>query len=78
MTEDDDDRPAPPVRAGQVLGDKYVVEGTLGIGGMGLVVAARDRVLERGVAIKFLLPAIAHADRAVRRFMREAEKPATS
>lgn len=36
------------------LGDRYEVSGRLGHGGMGVVYAARDRVLERDVAIKVL------------------------
>ena len=42
--------------AGLVLLDKYRVEGTLGIGGMGVVVAAMHLALDTKVAIKFLLP----------------------
>jgi serine/threonine protein kinase len=63
---------AAPVRRGEVVADKYVVERTLGVGGMGVVVAARDRVLDRAVAIKFLLPKLAGSDTAVQRFVREA------
>jgi eukaryotic-like serine/threonine-protein kinase len=63
---------AAPVRSGELVADKYVVERTLGVGGMGVVVAARDRVLDRVVAIKFLLPKLAGSDTAVQRFVREA------
>jgi len=63
---------AGPVRVGEVVAEKYVVERTLGIGGMGVVVAARDRLLDRTVAIKFLLPKLAGSDTAVQRFTREA------
>jgi serine/threonine-protein kinase len=66
------DNPAGPVRAGEVVADKYVVERTLGVGGMGVVVAARDRVLDRPVAIKFLLPKLAGSETAAQRFVREA------
>lgn len=61
-----------PVRPGEVVADKYIVERTLGVGGMGVVVAARDQVLERSVAIKFLLPKLAGSDTSVQRFVREA------
>jgi serine/threonine-protein kinase len=54
------------------VAEKYVVERTLGVGGMGVVVAARDRLLDRRVAIKFLLPKLAGSDTAVQRFVREA------
>ncbi|HVY30633.1 MAG TPA: protein kinase [Polyangiaceae bacterium] len=63
---------AGPVRVGEVVAEKYVVESTLGIGGMGVVVAARDRLLDRPVAIKFLLPKLVGSDTAVQRFTREA------
>lgn len=63
---------AAPVQRGEVVADKYVVERTLGVGGMGVVVAARDRVLDRSVAIKFLLPKLAGSDTAAQRFVREA------
>jgi len=61
-----------PVRVGDVVADKYIIERTLGVGGMGVVVAARDQVLDRQVAIKFLLPKLAGSDTAVQRFVREA------
>jgi eukaryotic-like serine/threonine-protein kinase len=61
-----------PVREGEVLEGKYVVGRQLGAGGMGVVLAARDDLLDRNVAIKFLLPRLAHSERAVQRFIREA------
>jgi serine/threonine-protein kinase len=61
-----------PVRPGEVVADKYIVERTLGVGGMGVVVAARDQVLDRFVAIKFLLPKLAGSETSVQRFVREA------
>ena len=61
-----------PVKPGERVADKYVVEEVLGVGGMGIVVAARDERLERRVAIKFLLPRLASAETAVQRFVREA------
>lgn len=45
--------PAP----GDVIAGKYVVEGLLGVGGMGIVVAARHRALGTPVAIKLLIAA---------------------
>jgi serine/threonine-protein kinase len=55
------------------VADKYVIGDELGRGGMGVVVAATDRVLGRRVAIKFLLPQLASSPNAVRRFLREAQ-----
>ena len=39
---------------GEVIGGKFVVERVLGVGGMGVVVAAHHSHLEQTVAIKFL------------------------
>src|SRR5215213_4574702 len=66
------DNVAGPVRVGDVVVEKYLIERTLGVGGMGVVVAARDEVLDRKVAIKFLLPKLAGSETAVQRFVREA------
>jgi serine/threonine-protein kinase len=60
------------VQEGDVLAGKYRVERILGIGGMGVVVAAHHVQLDERVALKFLLPeAIGNAD-ALARFVREA------
>jgi hypothetical protein len=60
------------VKAGDILAGKYRVDRVLGIGGMGVVVAAHHIQLDEHVAIKFLLPqALANAE-AVARFDREA------
>src|SRR6266542_176725 len=62
----------PPVREGEILAGKYRVERVLGMGGMGVVVAATHLQLEERVAIKFLIKeALDNAD-AVARFAREA------
>jgi serine/threonine protein kinase len=45
-----------PVKPGDMLAGRYRVERLLGVGGMGLVVAARHVQLDDLVAIKFLLP----------------------
>jgi hypothetical protein len=60
------------VGEGEVLGGKYRVERILGIGGMGVVVAAHHIQLDEKVAIKFLRPeGLADAE-SVARFSREA------
>jgi serine/threonine-protein kinase len=60
------------VREGDVLAGKFRVERVLGVGGMGVVVAAHHLQLDQKVALKFLLPeALANPD-AVARFAREA------
>ncbi len=60
------------VSEGSVLAGKYRVERVLGVGGMGVVVAARHLDLDYKVAIKFLLPALLEDHECVARFAREA------
>jgi hypothetical protein len=60
------------VREGQILVGKYRVERVLGVGGMGVVVAAQHIQLDEKVAIKFLLPAMLKNQDVVGRFAREA------
>ncbi|MBI5536430.1 MAG: serine/threonine protein kinase [Deltaproteobacteria bacterium] len=59
-------------RTGEVIGAKYVVEGLLGAGGMGVVLAARHSQLGQQVAIKVLLPESLRDPVANERFLREA------
>ena len=54
-----------------VLADKYRIERELGRGGMGIVLSAMHIQLEERVAIKFLLPELAHDPALVARFLRE-------
>ena len=62
----------PPVREGEVLAGKYRVEKVLGVGGMGVVVAATHIQLEERVALKFLVKEALESADAVARFAREA------
>jgi serine/threonine-protein kinase len=55
-----------------MLAGKYRVEKILGVGGMGVVVAARHLQLQTKVAIKFLRPEMLASEEAVARFAREA------
>jgi serine/threonine-protein kinase len=57
---------------GTILAGKYQVERALGVGGMGVVVAAKHLQLEQTVAIKFLLPTALTNPESVARFAREA------
>jgi serine/threonine-protein kinase len=61
-----------PVSPGDTLAGRYRVERIIGIGGMGVVVAARHLELDHLVAIKFLLPKVAENRDIVGRFTREA------
>lgn len=65
-----------PVEPGDVLAGKYVVERVLGVGGMGVVVAARHTQLDRSVALKFLLPSACDVQGATARFLREGKAAA--
>jgi serine/threonine protein kinase len=60
-------------RAGDVVGGKYRLIHPLGIGGMGTVWRAEHQDLRQHVAIKLLDARGPNADRAVRRFQREAQ-----
>jgi len=60
------------VREGDVLAGKYRIERILGVGGMGMVVAALHVELDQRFAIKFLLPEMLTNSDAVLRFTREA------
>jgi serine/threonine protein kinase len=66
-------RPTRPI----LLEGKYRLQEELGRGGMGTVFRAFDEVLERPVAIKFLLPEIQALPTAVERFRREARAMAS-
>jgi serine/threonine protein kinase len=65
------------VREGDLLAGKYRIERVIGVGGMGVVVAARHEQLEQLVAIKFVRDdALDNNDEAVERFLREARSAA--
>jgi serine/threonine-protein kinase len=57
---------------GTILLDKYRVVETLGVGGMGVVIAADHVALGTRVAIKLLLPQLVSNESVVRRFVVEA------
>ncbi len=64
------------IAPGSVLGGKYLVERTLGEGGMGVVVAAKHLQLGHRVAIKMMLADGARNADALARFEREARAAA--
>lgn len=61
-----------PVTEGEVVAGKYRIEGQLGSGGMGVVVAARHLALGERVALKFVTEARGADREAMRRMLREA------
>jgi eukaryotic-like serine/threonine-protein kinase len=61
-----------PVEIGELIDGKYLVEGVIGEGGMGVVYAAKHVQLEQRVALKFLLGAAMDHPETVERFAREA------
>uniref|UniRef100_UPI0015D7478E protein kinase domain-containing protein n=1 Tax=Nevskia soli TaxID=418856 RepID=UPI0015D7478E len=61
-----------PISIGSRIGP-YEITGLIGSGGMGTVFRARDTRLNRDVAIKLLLPALAADDELLRRFHVESQ-----
>jgi hypothetical protein len=70
------EKPPVPVNVGDVLLGKYRVERVLGVGGMGVVVAATHLDLFELRAIKFMIPSALSDAEAVERFLREARAAA--
>ncbi|MBW3592211.1 MAG: protein kinase [Actinobacteria bacterium] len=60
------------MKTGEVVAGRYELEELLGVGGMSSVYRARDRVLERTVALKILHEQFSHDPAYVERFRREA------
>jgi eukaryotic-like serine/threonine-protein kinase len=61
---------------GDTLGDRYLLSGLLGTGGMAEVFLAHDRMLGRDLALKVLMEHYAKDERFVGRFWREAQSAA--
>ncbi len=68
--------PGSYVRPGDVLAGKYRVERIIGLGGMGVVVAATHLQLGQEVALKLMLPQAFASPDANARFLREARAAA--
>lgn len=63
-------------QVGDVVAEKYRIEGVLGVGGMGVVVGARHLTLGQSVAIKILTAGETQPKDAVERFLREGRAAA--
>jgi eukaryotic-like serine/threonine-protein kinase len=61
---------------GDTLGNRYLLSGLLGTGGMAEVFLAHDRMLDRDLALKVLKEHYAKDERFVRRFQKEARSAA--
>lgn len=68
--------PEPPVKEGDVVAGRYVVDRVIAVGGMGTVVAARHAQLGHKVALKFLHTEGPSAKEAAPRFLGEAKAAA--
>lgn len=67
------ERSESPVKAGEILAGRYRVERVLGMGAMGVVVAATHLGLGQLVALKFMLQTRAPQREQTERFLREAQ-----
>src|SRR5215831_15630741 len=61
----------PLLQVGDVLGGRYEIQQLLGEGGMGAVYKARDRELDRPVALKLIRPELAASSAMLARFKQE-------
>ena len=64
------------MKIGQIIKDRYEIEEVLGEGGMAFVYKAKDKQLQRTVAIKTLKPNYVNQEKFVDRFRREAQTAA--
>lgn len=60
-----------PLKTGTILGGRYEILETLGEGGMGAVFKARDREVDRIVALKVIRPELAGSQDILQRFRQE-------
>ncbi len=63
-------------KPGSVIAGKYRIERVLGLGGMGVVYAAKHELMNQDVALKLLLPEVARDKEAVARFIHEGRATA--
>ncbi len=65
-----------PFRVGELIAGKYRIDGTIGAGGMGVVLAATHLDLDRKVAVKLIRPELAADESIVERLLLEAKAAA--
>jgi serine/threonine protein kinase len=61
---------------GDVIADKYRIDGQLGEGGMAVVFAAHHTLLDKAIAVKILSPELPHLPEVIERFVTEARAAA--
>ena len=64
------------MKIGQIIKERYEIIEILGEGGMAFVYKAKDKQLQRNVAIKTLKPNYVNQEKFVDRFRREAQTAA--
>jgi len=60
------------INLGEIFANRFRIDAVLGVGGMGLVLAAHDIEIDRDVAIKVLLPGKGAEAKYLQRFQQEA------
>ncbi|MFO1513980.1 MAG: serine/threonine-protein kinase [Verrucomicrobiota bacterium] len=68
------DNPVNPLAAGQRVFERYYLKRTLGVGGMGVVWLAHDRVLEQPIALKFIAQHLVQDKHEIERLKSETRR----